>query len=83
MWAIIKAFFTANAMRIAGIAMAGLSILGVLLGARQAGKNAERAEALEKQSKQVRRSHEIEDKNRAALRDGDAGERLRDKWSRD
>lgn len=79
----IKAFFTTNALRVAAWCMAALSFLGILVAARRAGKNAERVDALETQSENVRKSHEIQDKNRRTLADGDAAERLRDKWSRD
>lgn len=63
--------------------VAALSFLGILLAARRAGRNAERVDALENQSENVRKSHEVQDKNRRTLADGDAAERLRDKWSRD
>ncbi len=83
MIAAIKAFFTTNALRVAGWIMTALSVFGVLLAARRAGRNAERVEALEKQSENVSKSHEIQDKNRRTLADGDAAQRLRDEWSRD
>lgn len=83
MIAAIKAFFTTNALRVAGWIMAALSVFGVLLAARRAGRNAERVESLEKQSENVSKSHEIQDKNRRTLADGDAAKRLRDEWSRD
>lgn len=57
--------------------------LGILLDARRAGRNAERVNALETQSENVRTPHEVQDKNRRTLADGDATERLRYKWSRD
>jgi len=63
--------------------IAVLSALGILLAARRAGRNAERVDALEKQSENVSKSHEVQDKNRRTLADGDAAERLRDDWSRD
>lgn len=83
MIAAVKAFLTTNALRVAGWLMAALSFLGILLAARRAGRNAERVDALEKQSKNVSKSHEIEDKNRRTLADGGAAKRLRDDWSRD
>ncbi len=83
MIASIKAFFTTNALRVAAWCMAALSCLGILLAARRAGRNAERVDALEMQSKNVRKSHEVQDKNRRTLADGDAAKRLRDEWSRD
>ena len=83
MIAALKAFFATNALRVAGWCMAVLSAFGILLAARRAGRNAERVEALKKQSENVSKSHEIQDKNRRTLADGDAAERLRDDWSRD
>jgi hypothetical protein len=83
MIAAFKAFFTTHALRVAGWCMAALSALGILLAARRAGRNAERVDALEKQSENVSKSHEIQDKNRRTLADGDAAKRLRDDWSRD
>ncbi len=83
MIAALKAFFTTNALRVAGWCMAALSVFGILLAARRAGRNVERVEALEKKSENVSKSHEIQDKNRRTLADGDAAERLRDDWSRD
>lgn len=83
MMAALKAFFATNALRVTGWCMAVLSALGILLAARRAGRNAERVEALEKQSENVSKSHEIQDKNRRTLADGDAAKRLRDDWSRD
>ena len=83
MMAAIKAFLTTNALRVAGWCMAVLSALGILLAARRAGRNAERVDALEKQSENVSKSHEVQDKNRRTLADGDAAKRLRDDWSRD
>lgn len=83
MWQIIKTFITTNILRIAAYVLASISIIGLLFNVRQSGKNAERVANLEKQSKDVRKSHDIEDKNRASLRDGDASERLRHEWSRD
>lgn len=83
MIAAIKTFFTNNALRVAAWCTAALSFLGILLAARRAGRNAERVDALETQSENVRKSHEVQDKNRRTLADGDAAKRLRDKWSRD
>ncbi len=83
MIAALKAFFTTNALLVAGWCIAVLSALGILLAARRAGRNAERVDALEKQSENVSKSHEVQDKNRRTLADGDAAKRLRDEWSRD
>lgn len=43
MWATLAGFFKDNAVKIFGWATAALSVAGVLLGARQAGKDALRA----------------------------------------
>jgi hypothetical protein len=46
MWLIVKNWLSGNALRLAGWGVAGLSVLTVLLGARQAGRNAERVDQL-------------------------------------
>ncbi len=48
MWAVVKAWFSGNALRLIGWGAAALSVAAVLLGARQAGRNAERADQLKK-----------------------------------
>jgi hypothetical protein len=48
MWALFTSWLSGNAMRLLGWAAAGLSVLAVLSGARQAGRNAERADQLKK-----------------------------------
>ena len=83
MIAALKTFLSDNAMRVAGWFIAALSTLGILFAARRAGRNAERVEALERQSEQVSKAHEIQDTNRRTLADGDAAERLQRDWSRD
>jgi hypothetical protein len=82
MWGTLKQFLTANAVKLAGAALSVASVAAILLGARQSGKTAERAEALQKQVERVRKSHEIEDNNRK-LGDDDVANRLRHEWSRD
>ena len=79
----IKAFLLANWLKAASFALAALSVAAVLLGARQSGKNAERASMLSRKAKIVRESHEIEDENRRSLADGDANQRLLSDWARD
>lgn len=78
----IKAFFSANAVKLLGVAVSALSVVGVLLGARKSGRDAERVDSLKKTSKHVEQAHEVENKN-ARLPDGGAADRLRDRWSRD
>ncbi len=46
MWLIIKSWVSSNALRLIGWGVAGLTVLTVLLGARQAGRNAERVDQL-------------------------------------
>ena len=46
MWLIIKSWLSSNLLRLIGWGVAGLSVLTVLLGARQAGRNAERVDQL-------------------------------------
>jgi hypothetical protein len=46
MLATIKSWLSSNALRLVGWGIAGLSVLTVLLGARQAGRNAERVDQL-------------------------------------
>ena len=48
MWAIIKTCLSGNALRLIGWSVAALSVSAVLLGARQAGRNAERVDQLKK-----------------------------------
>ncbi len=48
MWVIIKTWLSGNALRLIGWGMAALSVSAVLLGARQAGRNAERVDQLKK-----------------------------------
>ncbi|QQR68871.1 MAG: hypothetical protein IPI58_08585 [Alphaproteobacteria bacterium] len=48
MWAIIKTWLSGNALRLIGWSVAVLSVSAVLLGVRQAGRNAERVDQLKK-----------------------------------
>lgn len=48
MWAVIKSWLSGNILKLVSIALAALSVMTVLLGARQAGRNAERADQLKK-----------------------------------
>lgn len=48
MWAIIKTWLSGNTLRLIGWSVAALSVSAVLLGARQAGRNAERVDQLRK-----------------------------------
>jgi hypothetical protein len=83
MLAILTHWLSGNTLRLAAWGAAALAVLTVLLGARQAGRNAERADNLLQQTKDMRKANAIQDKNRRTLADGDAAERLHDKWSRD
>lgn len=48
MLAILKGWLSSHVLRLIGWGVAGLSVLTVLLGARQAGRNAERNDQLKK-----------------------------------
>ncbi len=48
MWAVIQAWFSGNVLRLLGWAAVAASVLAILFGARQAGRNAERADRLQK-----------------------------------
>ena len=48
MWTIIKNWLSGNALRLIGWGVVALSVSAVLLGARQAGRNAERVDQLKK-----------------------------------
>ncbi len=48
MWSLLKSWLTSHALRLLGWGAAGLSVLVVLLGARHAGRNAERNDQLKK-----------------------------------
>ena len=48
MWAIIKTWLSGNLLRLIGWGAAALSVTAILLGARQAGRNAERVDHLKK-----------------------------------
>lgn len=50
MWMIIKTWFSSNLLRIIGWGVAAVSVATILLGARQAGRNAERVDQLKKSS---------------------------------
>ena len=65
---------------LAGIAVVG-AVLMVLLGARNAGRTAERVDGLRRQLNHVKERIDVED-SMARARPADR-RRLRDKWSRD
>ncbi len=48
MWSIIKSWLAGNILKLMSIGLATLSVMTVLFGARQAGRNAERADQLKK-----------------------------------
>ena len=48
MWAIIQGWLTKNALALLGYAAAAAAVAAVLLGARQAGRNAERVDRMRK-----------------------------------
>ena len=76
MWMFIKTWLSGNALRLIGWGVAALSVSTVLLGARQAGRNAERVD-------QLKKSLEIKDAQLRATLDaprnrGELVDRLRD-----
>jgi len=76
MWVIIKTWLSGNLLRLIGWGAAALSVTAILLGARQAGRNAERVDHLKK-------SLEIKDAQLRATLDaprnrGELVNRLRD-----
>jgi len=76
MWALIKSWLSGNALRLIGWGVAALSVTTVLLGARQAGRNAERVD-------QLKKSLEVKDAQLRATLDaprtrGELVDRLRD-----
>lgn len=76
MWAIIKTWLSGNFLHLVGWSVAALSVAAVLLGARQAGRNAERVD-------QLKKSLEIKDAQLRATLDaprnrGELVDRLRD-----
>ena len=76
MWALIKSWLSGNALRLIGWGVAALSVIAVLLGARQAGRNAERVD-------QLKKSLEVKDAQLRATLDaprnrGELVDRLRD-----
>lgn len=50
MWGVIKLWLSSNLLRLVGWGVAALSVATILLGARQAGRNAERVDQLKKSS---------------------------------
>lgn len=81
MWTAIKSF-------VGGLSTGTLQILGaiatgvaVLTGVYSAGKKSQKTDDLTKINKESADARNIEDKNRVELRDGDAAQRLRDRWS--
>jgi hypothetical protein len=76
MIAIVKAFFSANILRILAIAFATLAALGVLFGARQTGKNAERVDNLKRQIKDVQEAETIRREVAGDYRDGKRPKRV-------
>jgi hypothetical protein len=82
MWAVIKAFFTNNAIRVLEILVAVLGAVGAVAAIYRSGEKAQEAKQLELDLKRAGEANAIHDKNRAELSDGDAAKRLRDEWSR-
>ena len=76
MWALFTGWFSSNALRLIGWGAVALSVMAVLLGARQAGRNAERVD-------QLKKTLEVKDAQLRATLDaprnrGELARRLRD-----
>lgn len=80
MWAVIKGFLSTHILKLIGYGAAILSVLAVLFGARQAGKNAEKVSNYERTLKVVRKKNETE--NAVDSADDAERQRLRAKWTR-
>lgn len=59
MLAIIKSFLTANVLRILAIVLSVMTIAGILLGVRNAGRNAEKVDQLKRQIDDVKEAEAI------------------------
>jgi hypothetical protein len=73
---IIKTWLSGNALRLIGWSVAALSVSAVLLGARQAGRNAERVDQLKK-SLEIRNA-QLRATLNAPRNRGELARRLRD-----
>lgn len=76
MWTSVTSWLSSNLLRVVGWGVAALSVVTVLLGARQAGRNAERVD-------QLKKSLEVKDAQLRAALDaprnrGELVDRLRD-----
>lgn len=82
MWLIIKSFVSANTAKVMEwAAIIGGAILAVMT-IFNAGKKAEKASALQYELDLVGKAHDVENKNKAELHDGDAAHKLQSDWSR-
>lgn len=81
MWTIVKSFFGGLSTKTLEILGGIVTVAAVLTGVYSAGKKSEKTDELEQVQKESTSARNIEDKNRVELRDGDAAQRLRDKWS--
>jgi len=81
MWILTKLFSGIGLKIMGGLAIVG-AVLAVLAGAKSAGRNAERVDAMRRTLKSVETRNEVE--NEIARSGGDdAVKRLRERWSRD
>lgn len=59
MWKVVKGFLAVNILKILALVAASATVLGVILGARQAGRSAERVDQLTRQIKGVQRAEKV------------------------
>lgn len=81
MWLAFKSFISGNMAKLLELLAALGAGAAVAIGIYQQGKRSEKVDELTRVNKAQERAHDIEDKNRAELRPGDAAQRLRDEWS--
>lgn len=69
-------------LRVAKWGLIALAVLGLLVGIRNSGRQAERVENLENALRNARRRSDVDETVRR-LPDGDAARELHDRWQRD
>lgn len=82
MWLAFKAFFSSNVAKITEILAAVATGTAVVIGIFRQGQKSEKNAEMQRVNKEGAAAHEIEDKNRANLADGDAAGKLQSDWSR-
>lgn len=82
MWAAIRVFFSSNAAKLIELFAAVATGAAVVTGIFRQGVKSEKVDEMQQVNKEEAQAHEVEDKNRATLADGDAAGKLRTDWSR-